>query len=187
MELGPVKRTIIVKKRAKTGIDRFDEYIQTSGLEPKSYQREGVEFCLRRESAASTTGITGGIIADEMGLGKTMMMMGLILANLAAFKRTLIVVPVALVAQWVAQIKRTIIDTNIESLAIAEAKKLKIPIVAVVDSNSNPEDIDFPIPGNDDARRSINLYCDLAKKTILDAKQNIKIVEPIEEEKIPEP
>ncbi|NCU69511.1 MAG: 30S ribosomal protein S2, partial [Candidatus Fonsibacter ubiquis] len=53
-----------------------------------------------------------------------------------------------------------VIDTNIESLAIAEAKKLKIPIVAVVDSNSNPEDIDFPIPGNDDARRSINLYCD---------------------------
>jgi small subunit ribosomal protein S2 len=76
-----------------------------------------------------------------------------------------------------------VIDTNIESLAIAEAKKLKIPIVAVVDSNSNPENIDFPIPGNDDARRSINLYCCLAKKTILDAKQNIKIVEPVEEEK----
>jgi len=123
LELGPVKRTIIVKKRpvaavaaaGKTGIDMFDEYIQKSGLEPKSYQREGVEFCLRRESAASATGITGGIIADEMGLGKTMMMMGLILANLAAFKRTLIVVPVALVAQWVAQIKRTIIDTGVKS------------------------------------------------------------------------
>ena len=126
LELSPVKRTIIVKKRrpvaavaapaaAKTGIDMFDEYIQKSGLEPKSYQREGVEFCLRRESAASATGITGGIIADEMGLGKTMMMMGLILANLAAFKRTLIVVPVALVAQWVAQIKRTIIDTGVKS------------------------------------------------------------------------
>ena len=124
LELSPVKRTIIVKKRrpvaapaaAKTSIDMFDEYIQKSGLEPKSYQREGVEFCLRRESAASAaTGITGGIIADEMGLGKTMMMMGLILANLAAFKRTLIVVPVALVAQWVAQIKRTIIDTGVKS------------------------------------------------------------------------
>ena len=125
MELSPVKRTIIVKKRpaaataaaaAKTGIDRFDEYIQKSGLEPKSYQREGVEFCLRRESAtAAAGGITGGIIADEMGLGKTMVMMGLILANLAAFKRTLIVVPVALVAQWVAQIKRTIIDTGVKS------------------------------------------------------------------------
>ena len=62
-----------------------------------------------------------------------------------------------------------IIDTNIESLAVLEAKKLNIPIIAVVDSNSNPEFIDFPIPGNDDARRSINLYCDLALKTILDA------------------
>ena len=112
----PVKRTIIVKKRAKTGIDRFDEYITKSGLEPKKYQREGVEFCLRRESvAAGGGGITGGIIADEMGLGKTMVMMGLILANLVAFKRTLIVMPVALVAQWVAQIKRTIIDTGVKS------------------------------------------------------------------------
>ena len=49
-------------------------------------------------------------------------------------------------------------------LAVLEAKKLGIPIVAVVDSNSNPEFIDYPIPGNDDARRSINLYCELAKK-----------------------
>jgi small subunit ribosomal protein S2 len=66
-----------------------------------------------------------------------------------------------------------IIDTNIESLAVLEAKKLGIPIVAVVDSNSNPDFIDYPIPGNDDARRSINLYCELAKKTILDAQSNI--------------
>ena len=51
-----------------------------------------------------------------------------------------------------------IIDTNIESLAVAEAKKLKIPIIAVLDTNSDPTGIDFPIPGNDDARRSINLY-----------------------------
>ena len=65
------------------------------------------------------------------------------------------------------------IDTNIESLAVLESKKLGIPIVAVVDSNSNPEFIDYPIPGNDDARRSINLYCELAKKTILDAQSNI--------------
>jgi SNF2 family DNA or RNA helicase len=111
------RRFIIVKKGAKgpkVGMERFDEYIQKSGLEPKSYQRDGVEFCLRRESAASATGITGGIIADEMGLGKTMMMMGLILANLAAFRRTLIVVPVALIAQWVAQLKKTIIDTGVK-------------------------------------------------------------------------
>ena len=67
-----------------------------------------------------------------------------------------------------------VIDTNIESLAILEAKKLNIPIVGILDSNSNPDNIDFPIPGNDDARRSINLYCDLIKKTILDAKNNFK-------------
>ena len=64
-----------------------------------------------------------------------------------------------------------IIDTNIESLAVLEGKKLNIPIVAIVDSNSNPENITYPIPGNDDARRSINLYCDLVQKTIIDAKK----------------
>ena len=52
-----------------------------------------------------------------------------------------------------------IIDTNIESLAVNEAKKLNIPIIAVLDTNSDPTGIDFPIPGNDDARISINLYC----------------------------
>ena len=67
-----------------------------------------------------------------------------------------------------------IIDTNIESLAVAEAKKLGIPIIAVLDTNSDPTDIDFPIPGNDDARRSINLYCELLKNTIKDATKFIK-------------
>jgi small subunit ribosomal protein S2 len=62
-----------------------------------------------------------------------------------------------------------IIDTNIESLAVKEAIKLKIPIAAILDTNSDPTDIQFPIPGNDDARRSINLYCDLLKNTIVDA------------------
>ena len=66
-----------------------------------------------------------------------------------------------------------IIDTNIESLAVAEAKKLGIPIIAVLDTNSDPENIDFPIPGNDDARRSIELYCNLIKETIENAKQNL--------------
>ena len=66
-----------------------------------------------------------------------------------------------------------IIDTNIESLAVAEAKKLNIPIIAVLDTNSDPTGIDFPIPGNDDARRSINLYCDLLKNTIKDAEKFI--------------
>lgn len=54
-----------------------------------------------------------------------------------------------------------IIDTNKEHIAIDEAVKLKIPIVAVVDTNSNPDDITYPIPGNDDAIRSIRLYCSL--------------------------
>ena len=67
-----------------------------------------------------------------------------------------------------------IIDTNIESLAVAEAKKLGIPIIAVLDTNSDPTGIDFPIPGNDDARRSINLYCELLKSTIQDAEKFIK-------------
>ena len=67
-----------------------------------------------------------------------------------------------------------IIDTNYESLAIKESIKLEIPIIAILDTNSDPEGIDFPIPGNDDARRSIDLYCNLVKETINDAKQNIK-------------
>ena len=71
-------------------------------------------------------------------------------------------------------------DVNIEALAVAEAIKLKIPIVAIVDTNSDPTGITFPIPGNDDARRAINLYCDLIKQTILDAQKNITI--KVEEE-----
>ena len=74
-----------------------------------------------------------------------------------------------------------IIDTNIESLAVAEAKKLRIPIIAVLDTNSDPTGIDFPIPGNDDARRSINLYCDLLKNTIIDATKFIEKKEVIKE------
>ena len=77
-----------------------------------------------------------------------------------------------------------IIDTNMESLAVAEAKRLKIPIIAVLDTNSDPTGIDFPIPGNDDARRSINLYCDLLKNTIKDAEKFIEKVEIKEEKKL---
>ena len=66
-----------------------------------------------------------------------------------------------------------IIDTNIEELAVKEALKLSIPIVAIVDTNSNPVGINYPIPGNDDARRAINLYCELIKQTILDAQKLI--------------
>tara|TARA_Y100000591_G_scaffold317596_1_gene327488 strand:- start:659 stop:1357 length:699 start_codon:yes stop_codon:yes gene_type:complete len=73
-----------------------------------------------------------------------------------------------------------IIDTNYESLAIKESIKLGIPIIAILDTNSNPDGIDYPIPGNDDARRSIDLYCNLMKSTIEDAKKNIKQTDEIE-------
>ena len=65
-----------------------------------------------------------------------------------------------------------IIDTNKEFLAIKEANKSGIPIVAIVDSNSNPEGIDFPIPGNDDAIRSIEFYCNAVSETIKNNKTN---------------
>ncbi len=76
----------------------------------------------------------------------------------------------------ISELKKTsdiifIIDTKIESLVVAEAKKLGIPIIAVLDTNSDPTGIEFPIPGNDDARRSINLYCDLLKDTIKNAEK----------------
>ena len=61
-----------------------------------------------------------------------------------------------------------VIDTNKEAIAIAEARKLKIPIVAVIDTNCDPDGIDFPIPGNDDAGRAITLYCDLIARAALD-------------------
>ena len=66
-----------------------------------------------------------------------------------------------------------IIDTNYESLAIKESIKLSIPIIAILDSNSDPDGIDFPIPGNDDARRSIDLYCNLLLETISNAKKDL--------------
>ena len=75
-----------------------------------------------------------------------------------------------------------VIDTNYESLAIKEAIKLNIPIIAILDTNSDPENIDYPIPGNDDARRSIELYCNLIKETINNAKKDI----PAEKENKPE-
>ena len=66
-----------------------------------------------------------------------------------------------------------VIDTNYESLAIKESVKLGIPIIAILDTNSNPEGIEFPIPGNDDARRSIDLYCSLIKETIENARKEV--------------
>lgn len=61
-----------------------------------------------------------------------------------------------------------VIDTNKEALAVKEANKLGIPVVAVIDSNSSPAGIDYPIPGNDDAARAIQLYCDLIARAALD-------------------
>jgi len=64
-----------------------------------------------------------------------------------------------------------VIDTNKEAIAVAEAKTLGIPVVAVVDSNSTPDGIAYPVPGNDDASRAINLYCDLMVGAVLDGIQ----------------
>jgi small subunit ribosomal protein S2 len=64
-----------------------------------------------------------------------------------------------------------IVDTNKEILAVKEANKIGIPIVAVIDSNSNPEGIDYPIPGNDDAIRSIEYYCSAISETIKNSLQ----------------
>jgi small subunit ribosomal protein S2 len=64
-----------------------------------------------------------------------------------------------------------VIDTNKESIAVKEAQKLGIPVVAVVDSNSDPAGITYPVPGNDDALRSITLYCTLISDAVLDGLQ----------------
>ena len=61
-----------------------------------------------------------------------------------------------------------VIDTNKEAIAIAEARKLGIPVTAILDSNSDPDGIAFPVPGNDDAARAIAMYCDLAARAIID-------------------
>ena len=61
-----------------------------------------------------------------------------------------------------------VIDTNKEEIAIQEARKLGIPVVAILDSNSNPDGIAYPVPGNDDAARAIALYCDLVSRAVVD-------------------
>src|SRR6201987_3494349 len=64
-----------------------------------------------------------------------------------------------------------VIDTNKEAIAVAEANTLRIPVVAILDSNSSPDGIAYPIPGNDDAMRAIHLYCDLVSGAVLDGLQ----------------
>src|ERR1700739_4532436 len=61
-----------------------------------------------------------------------------------------------------------VIDTNKEAIAIQEARKLNIPVIAILDTNCSPDGITFPIPGNDDAARAIQLYCDLVADSVLD-------------------
>jgi small subunit ribosomal protein S2 len=61
-----------------------------------------------------------------------------------------------------------VIDTNKEQIAVSEARKLGIPVTAIVDSNSDPDGIAYPVPGNDDAARALALYCDLAARAIID-------------------
>jgi len=64
-----------------------------------------------------------------------------------------------------------VIDTNKEHIAVEEAKNLNIPVIGVLDSNSSPEGVTFPVPGNDDALRAIGLYCDLIADAVLDGIQ----------------
>ncbi len=64
-----------------------------------------------------------------------------------------------------------VIDTPKEALAIKEAKKLGIPVIGIVDTNANPNEVDYPVPGNDDAIRAISLYCELISSAILDGMQ----------------
>ena len=61
-----------------------------------------------------------------------------------------------------------VIDTNKEAIAIQEARKLNIPVVAILDTNCDPQGITYPIPGNDDAARALQLYCDLVADAVLD-------------------
>ena len=65
-----------------------------------------------------------------------------------------------------------VVDVNKDSIAVTEANKLKIPVIAILDSNSCPDGIDYPIPGNDDSRKSIELICSLISNKI---KKNFKI------------
>lgn len=64
-----------------------------------------------------------------------------------------------------------VVDTNMEDIAILEANNLGIPVFGILDSNSDPKGVDFPIPGNDDSTRAINLYCDLMAEAVIDGLQ----------------
>ena len=78
-----------------------------------------------------------------------------------------------------------IIDTRKESIAVTEARKVNVPIAAVVDTNCNPEGITFPIPGNDDAIRAINLFAQIIANAVIEAENEVglEVVETLQEEK----
>jgi small subunit ribosomal protein S2 len=73
-----------------------------------------------------------------------------------------------------------VIDTNKEEIAVAEAHKLGIPVAAILDSNSNPDGIAYPIPGNDDAARALALYCDLVARAIIDGLSESQVASGID-------
>ena len=79
-----------------------------------------------------------------------------------------------------------IIDTHKEQIAVAEARRMKIPIIAVVDTNCNPENIDYPIPGNDDAIRAISLFTSIIANAVIesDNENGLKILENLDDEEI---
>ena len=70
-----------------------------------------------------------------------------------------------------------VVDVNKDSIAVSEANKLRIPVIAILDTNSSPEGIDYPIPGNDDSRKSIELNCSLISKSMLKNKKKIDFKE----------
>ena len=112
-----------IKQEIGKATDRFDNFLTFARLQKKEYQTEGIQFCLRNELASESLPhqVRGGIVADEMGLGKTIMMIGLILANFQ--KRTLVVLPVALVKQWEQQILK---NTGHQALVFYGTEKKKI-------------------------------------------------------------
>ncbi len=77
-----------------------------------------------------------------------------------------------------------IIDTRKEAIAVAEARRMGIPIVAVVDTNSNPEGIDYPIPGNDDAIRAITLFTEIVANAVVEAdnEAGLQVIESLNED-----
>jgi small subunit ribosomal protein S2 len=77
-----------------------------------------------------------------------------------------------------------IIDTRKESIAVAEARRMGIPIVGIVDTNCNPEMVDFPIPGNDDAIRAINLFTQIIANAVIDAENEVglEVIETLQDE-----